>query len=216
MQKNVIALILFALFLTPLYPVYAQTPASSPQYFPAGRIQQIAKDKALNTKEKKSTVKERIASRSAILKEKVAKFKDKRKSTLAEKINENLNKINERRTTHFSNILTKMTNILTRLQDRVNTASNNGKDMTAASAAIADAQSAISSASAAVTIQKDKDYSIEATGEATIKQDASAARNLLHTDLQSVHTLVVQARQATAKAISTAVSSIKGGSNNGT
>lgn len=220
MQKKVLVLILFALFLTPLYPVYAQTAASSPAYFPAGRIQQIAKDKAQNTREneieKRQTVKERIASRSALLKEKLAKFKDKRKANLAEKINNILNQINERRTTHFSNVLNKMTEILSRLQEKVNTASTNGKDMTTANAAITDAQNAISSASAAVAVQKDKDYTIEATSEATIKQDAAAARNALHSDLQSVHNLVVQARQATAKAISTTVSTLKGAGNNGT
>ena len=132
-------------------------------------------------------------------------------NTIAEKINDNLNKINERRTNQMMDHVSKLSNILSRLDERVSNAEANGKDMSSANAAIADANAKIASAEASVSAQKLKDYTIEATSEATIKADAAAMRNKLHDDLQSVHNLIVTARQAVANAISTAVSSAKGG-----
>lgn len=210
MQKSILALILFALFLIPLYPVYAQSTATTSAGKPTTAIQraQLLKN---SIQASPTTVRDKIATKGAQLKEKLLKFRDQRKAKLAEKINDNLNKINERRTNQMMDHVSRLSNILSRLEERVNSAEANGRDMNSANTAIADANSKIASAEASVSAQKLKDYTIEATSEATIKADSAAMRNKLHSDLQSVHNLIVIARQAVANAISTAVSSAKGG-----
>ena len=49
--------------------------------------------------------------------------------------------------------------------------------------------------------QAGNDYTIEATKEATIKTDARAVRDKLHTDLKATRKLVIEAKQAVGNAI---------------
>ncbi len=216
MQRSFIALVILTLFLIPLYPVYAQSIAtSSPAKRPTTALERakLMRDNLqASPGANKANLHDKIASRGAQLKEKLAKFKDKKKAQIAERINDNLNKINERRTSQMMDHLSRLSNILDKLGDRVNSAQQNGKDMSGANLAITDARVKIDAAEASVSAQKLKDYTIESTSESTIKADAQKMRNNLHVDLQDVHSLVVIARQAVAKAISEAVSSIKGGS----
>lgn len=193
-----------------LYPVYAKD-------LPAGR--QDATDtsrfeKRLERKERFENrieaKKERIASRAAALKEKLSKFRDKRKAAIAERVNENLNKINERRTDAMLKHLDRMSAILGKITGRVNEATAAGKTLTAATQALGQAQVSIETARSAVLTQAEKDYTIEATAEARIRDDARLARNNLHKDLKAVHELMVVARKAVANAISEGVSSLKG------
>lgn len=219
-------LIIFVLLITPLYPIYAASPAASSSARPSGpgkAVEQLLqkrdakldkldekRDKILDKFEEQ---KARLASRSAALKLKLNKFKDKIKAQRVERINTNLPMINERRTDTMSAHLVKMEEILTKLEARVK--ENAGTtDISAITAAIADAKSKIAAAKAAVDLQMDKDYGVELNTETTVKEDAKAARESLHKDLKSVHDLVVEARKAVAEAISTAVSTLKG-SNNG-
>lgn len=157
------------------------------------RIEAV-KEKVETRKEKVAerieTLKEKMASREAVLKAKIAKFKDKKKGEAVERINTNLNQINQKQTEDMMKHLDKMSQLLSKLESRAKTNSS-----------IEDAKTAISSASAAVKAQSEKDYSVTITSESTAKTDASKVRQQLHTDLLAIRKQVVAAKQAVATAI---------------
>lgn len=158
----------------------------------------------------KEKIQEKQASRSAILKERLAKFRDKKKAEKVLQIDANLNKINENRVAHFKKFLDNASKILSKLQALVNEAKTNGKDTAKAETSIANAKLAISSANSAASAQGTKEYTIEATSEGKVKDEARLSRDLLHSDLQSVKKLVTDAKQAVAAAIRVAATSLGG------
>lgn len=168
---------------------------------------QIRKEELKETLEER---KAKIASRAALLKQRLNRFKDKIKAKTVERVNTQLSEINERRTEKMTTHLTRLSEILTKLESRVNEASQSGKNVSSATTAISSAKSAIDAAKEAVETQAGNDYTIQVSSEAAVKSDAMKARDSLHTDLKSVHDLVVTARQAVAKAISTALSTLGG------
>ncbi len=159
-------------------------------------------------------VKDKVASREAALKEKLAKFRDKKKAEATERIDNNLNKVNQKRMEMMLQHLDKMSSMLTRLENIVSRATTDGKDTSQATAAISSARSAVNSAKVTIQTQSQKQYNLTVTSEGKVKDDAKSARDNLRTDLQSAHNLVVTARQAVASAISTTKSTL-GGSTNG-
>lgn len=214
MRKVLPILLAATVYLSPLYPVYAQQPQSvvNPRLKAAttpGNLKNVmVAEQAVGNME---NVREKMASRAAALKEKLAKFKDKVKATRVEKINTNLNAVNDRRTNQMQTVLQKIANVLERIKAKTEEAAGAGKDVSVINTAISNLEKEWAEADAAVKAQAEKDYSIVVNTESTVKTDASSARDSLKTDLQSVHTQVVEARQALANALSTALSSIKGG-----
>lgn len=215
MKKSLpIALFLLALLIV-LPPTFAQEDASGPaNLVPRGpRIEQRMEKldaRVQNIASRLDSIREKIASRAAALKTKLATFRDKNKAKRVEKINDTLADINLKRTQKMQDHLTQMENLLTKTENKLGDA----QDKTAAQGAITDAKGAIDTAKTAAATQLEKDYTISATSEATIKADSMTARNQLHTDLKALHNLVVAARQSVANAVSTTVSAL-GGSNNG-
>ncbi len=134
---------------------------------------------------------ENLASKSAALKQKLARFKDKNKANRLELINTNLNDINSRKTKNMQESLDKISQILERLKSKASTISSSELD-----SAIAEVESKWSEASAAVEAQAAKDYTINLSTEATAASDAAAAKNALQSDLRATHTQVVEVRQA--------------------
>lgn len=187
MRKAILTLLLF-LLLIPLYPAYA-APTIKP-----------AIDKMDDS-----------ASKAAVLKANLLKFKDQKKAALVEKINDTLAMINKKRTDQMNKNLDTMSKILSRLETYVNELT--GKDTTDAKKAIADAKSAITIVRTAVDAQSKKDYTLEATSEAIIRTDAKAARDSLHKDLKATRKLVIDAKQAVAYAIEVAAITVKGNKN---
>lgn len=214
-MKKLLPIILAAtVYLTPLYPIYAQQPqnAVNPRLKAAttpGNLKtvMVAEQAAGNM----LSVRDKMASRAAELSKKLAKFKDKIKAGRVEKISTNLNTINSRRTTQMQEVLQKIASVLERIKTKTQEAAGAGKDVAAVNTAISNLEKEWAEADAAVKAQADKDYSIVVNTESTVKTDASLARDSLRTDLQAAHTQVVEARQALANALSTALSSIKGG-----
>lgn len=214
-MKQILPILLFLFFLNPLYPIYAQD-------LPAGRQDATGssarREKILDRIEAKRTAafgrleerRERIASKAAELKTRLQKFRDQKKAERAERINSNLNTINERRTDHMLKRLKRMAEILVKLEQRVSEATSAGKDTSSVSTSINQAKTAVTVAQTAVEAQATKDYTIEATSEATIRADAQAARDSLHQDLKAAHDLVVAARKAVTNAIKTAASTLGG------
>lgn len=202
-MKRILPVLLgFSLFLTPLYPVYAQNTATSP----ANLRMEKAQDKMVSPKAK-------MASREAELKKKLARFKDKIKAGRVENISNNLNQINERRTTHLQQVLEKISKIIGNLKVKTEQAAAAGKDVTVINKAIAVVETKWAETDASLKTQMEKDYQVTVNKESTVKQDAASARDSLRTDLNATHTQVVETRKALAGAIQIAVSSTKGGNN---
>lgn len=201
-RKLIPALFIAVIFLNPIYPVFAQESTSST----------IKRD---TVKQKVEERKEKVASREAMLKEKLQKFRDKKKAAVVERINTNLEQMNARRTQQMLSMLNKMSDILTRLETRISESKDATKDFTQARSEITTAKTAISVAKSSVEAQMKKEYTVTVTSETKSKDDVTLARNGLSNDLKVSHDLVVAARQAVAKAISTTVSTVKGGASNG-
>jgi hypothetical protein len=139
----------------------------------------------------------KIASREAQLKAKLDKFKDQHRSELALKVSSNLNKINKNRTDSMGKHLDTLSDILGKVQDRASgSASESGVQ-----AAIASASASITSARDAVNAQAQKDYTINATSEASLQSEVKTERNMLLKDLTSVKQLVMTAKQSVVAAI---------------
>lgn len=156
--------------------------------------------------QKVASIKEKVASHETELKAKLQTFKDKRKAQVAERVNTNLNRINQNQTEQMLKHLDKMSKILDKLEARVNEAKPDIKDPNLARTAISDARSTVAAAKAAVEAQRGKDYTIQATSEAKIKEDAQKARQALHTDLLATRKQVIDAKQKVANAIRVAKS----------
>lgn len=184
-----VILILFAALIILTYPVWAQDLPVGRQGATPGGTRRV------------ETIKDKLATKEAALKEKLAKFKDKRKAEITERVSKNLNRINEKHTQMMLKFLDRASSILSKLEERVNRGTADIKDAVAAKAAIASAKESIASATASVNAQAAKDYTITITSEGRVKVDAQAARKQLHDDLQAARKQVVDAKQAVANAI---------------
>lgn len=208
-------LIIATAFLTPLYPVYAQQPQSAinPRLKAAttpGNLKTVmVAEPAVGNME---NVREKMASREAALKEKLAKFKDKAKAQRVENINNSLFKVNQNQTAYIQQILTKLSQMLERAKNLSQEAAAAGQDVTALNEAINNAQTAWNQANDANTAQTENDYTIAVNTETTVVADAKAARNSLHTNLKAVREKVKAARKALVDVFNTA-KALKGANN---
>lgn len=216
MRKFLPVVLAATVYLIPLYPVYAQngaTPSDQAMNAPLYKTGTAsAPANIVRPKAKALAAKDKVASSAALIKGKLAKFKDKSKAARVENIINNLNNINKRWTNAKSQSLAKMSEILSKLKTIAEDRASAGKDVTGLNTAITEAQIQWAEANAALTTQMGTEYLIVINKESTVKEDAAIARNNLHTGLQSVQTQIVEARQALSKAIRTAVSS-QGGNN---
>lgn len=183
------------------YPAFAQDPNTA--VMPIIRKGATASGVAgkENIESRITAMREKLASKAAALKTKLQAFKDQRKAAIAERINTNLNKINQNQTAQMQKHLNTMSGILDKLEARVNKRTPDIKDPDKAKNAIAAAREVISTASAAVSDQVQKDYTIQITSESRIRIDAKTQRDNLHKDLQATRKTVQNAKQAVANAI---------------
>lgn len=151
-------------------------------------------------------MREKLASKEAILRTKLKAFRDQKKASAAARINTNLNQINQNQTAQMQKYLDTMSGILDKLEARVNQPTPDIKDPVAAKAAIASARTVIATSSAAVSAQAQKDYTIQVTTESRIKADAQSMRDKLHTDILALRKIVIDAKQAVANVIRVAKS----------
>lgn len=133
-------------------------------------------------------------------KEKLAELKDERKKKIVEKLDTRFANVNKKATDRFLETLDKLTEILTRLQTKATEAKTAGTDTTEAQANIDAAQTAIASAKTAITTQAGKTYTITISTEDKLRTDVGTTVSGLHADLQTVHKMVIDAKQAVVKA----------------
>ncbi len=172
----------------------------------------------LKVQEKQTALRERIASKQADLMEKldmkrkeasesfklkhdafklrIEAIRDEKKKMLTERISSRSAQINIRRTNHWTEVLNKLSGILQRLEDKVNAAKTAGKDTGSAEAAIASAEAKIAEAQEAVLAQAGNVYTASITSDATLNSTVGTMVKQLQSDLQSVHKLVIEAKQA--------------------
>lgn len=224
MKKILPILLVATALLVPLYPVYAQNSikpraASAPGALKIERAMQIEENTLnreenmiQNKEERLQMLKDKIATRAAMLKEKLAKFKDKAKAQRVENINSSLYKVDQNQTAYIQQILTKLSQMLERAKNLSLEAAAAGQDVTTLNEAINNAQTAWNQANDANTAQMENDYTIAVNTETTVAADAKAARNSLHTDLKSVREKVKAARKALVDVFNTA-KALKGANN---
>ncbi|MCL5017583.1 MAG: hypothetical protein M1155_02920 [Patescibacteria group bacterium] len=176
----------------------------------------------LNTERKMMTA-SAIASSTAVFREQVQKarqelqtkreearaqlkvqlqvIKDDQKKAVVERLDKNINDLNVRFTDQWSNVLVKLDAYLATTTTEASALSVNGKDISAVTAAVNNAQTAIAAAKSAVEAQAQKNYTITVVNEQTLKANVSDTRNSLNTDLRSVKDLMLAAQQAVINAM---------------
>lgn len=174
------------------------------------KIASNAAKKVENLELKRQQIASAAALKKAELDKRLLAFKDKTKAATAQKVNQNLNRINQQRTTQMTQHLGQMDNLILKIDTRISNLQSSGQDVTSAASASATAKQKISDAKAAVSAQALNDYTITATSEANIRQDAKVKRDQLLSDLKTTHQLVVDARASIAEILKV-LSTITGG-----
>lgn len=201
MRKVLPILLATVVYLNPLYPVYAQTApgyttpalvrpaktASAP-----GMLKPQGLEKAVDRLE---MAREKMASRAAVLKERLAKFKDKNKANRTEAVNNNLSIVNNNHTAYLQQILSRLSGILEKAKTVSKNAAADGQDVTALNESISKVETEWNQASDALKLQQEKDYSIVVNSEETVRADAQTARNTLRNDLKTVRDQVFKVKQ---------------------
>ena len=149
---------------------------------------------------KRAELKNTIQTQRDELKTKLQNIKDERKKTAVERIDQNLTNLNARMTTHYTNVLDQISGVLARVTSRADKAQTNGKDVTTVRTAITNAQNAIDAAQVAVVAQAGKTYSMNISGDETLKNDVGVARQALRDDLKKVEDSVKAARDGVRQA----------------
>lgn len=157
--------------------------------------------------EKRLQIASDAAKRRETLKTKLTAIKDRKKVTIAERVDANLTKVNQTRTDAMIKHLDSMDALVDRLETRVSSVSAVYNDEVKSE--IVDSRSKIDVARAAVQIQVSKTYPVTITTEDKLRVEFQAARDALHTDLKSVHGLVIEARKSIADILQT-IAALKG------
>lgn len=185
-----VALILFPLlffFLVPLYPVYAKNTTDST-------------DSAAARMTKKEQLKEKIQERKDLFETRITKFKDKKKASTVERVNNHFANLNSKLTDVILGHLERLTAILDKAEARLTRLASNN-DTTNARDSINKARAAIAAAESGVQNQAQMDYTIQISSESGAKADAKVQRDKLHADLKGARDLVRSAKDAVIVAI---------------
>jgi len=201
-KKYLFSLLVLSVLLLPS-AVFAQVKSATPSARIPAVEKRMAQQALIQDKQasKAGEVRQKIASRAATLKDKLAVFKDKRKASAVERISTNLTNVNQRRTSQMMQHVDTLTGILTKAEERVVTAQGAGNDVLAISAELGLSKTALANAKLAVDVQSKKTYEIQVASESGIRADAKESRDMLHADLKATHGLVKEARRALINAL---------------
>jgi len=136
--------------------------------------------------------KTRMEKKREEAKQRLSDIRDKKKQQLAEKLAEQFDKLNKKWTDNFIKQLDHYGAVLLKIQERSDIASTNGKDVTAVSASIKSANTAIDSARTAVVAQAAKTYTLDASSittstATTTSRGQDELMKGLRTQFQSLH-----------------------------
>ena len=184
-----IRLIFISLFVLLLLPGVVSAQNSSPIPTHQTQLQLVGEDH-----------KRKVEQRHGQIQEHLKQVKNKHHAQVAEKVHKNLNHVNGTLTTAWSHHLSKMSEILVKLEEHLNQAASEDKDVTDARNTLADAKQAVTEAENVLKTQADKTYTFNITNPEHIGSDVQGARDLLHSDLKSVHDALNNAREAVVEA----------------
>lgn len=204
MRKILPIILAAAVYLTPMYPVYAQ-PAVRPLKAAtsgAAFVPPVMMQNANGISDQMLVRKEQMASKAAELRLKLQKFRDRNKAKKVENINDNLNRVNTNVTAEMQRNLAKMSEIVAKLKAWIAEQEAAGKDVSALKSALTDIETQWANANTAVTTQAGNDYIVAVNSETTVRDDAKNARNNLRDDLKTVHDKIVSIRQSLVSAFS--------------
>lgn len=128
-------------------------------------------------------------------KARLADIRDKKKQETAEKLAARLENLNTTWTDHFAKLLDRYRAVLEKMQKRSDAAAANGRDVTAANAAIELARNALSTVQNEVAVQASKTYTIDTsavptTVATTTSEGQRELVGALKTAFQQVHATV--------------------------
>lgn len=195
MIKRIAIIIILLVIISPNI-VLAQTATSSPQSV-RDRIKTLRDGRQQLIAETREELKEKMETFRARIKT----IKDERKQILTERIADKIASSNARLTNKMDKALDHLTQILTRVKNRSTDFKTQGKDTTALDQAISAAEAAIAEGKNAVDAQSAKEYTANITDESTLRNTIGQMVSGFRLDLQAVHKLVIDARQAVQKAI---------------
>lgn len=199
---NFVMILIFFLILALTYPAFAQ------EKTPETRREK-AQEKIESLRMRSEEARDKVASKTAALKQRLEKFQDQNKAQAVERINENLDRVNQRQTDKMLRFLDRATTILKKLENRVTRGTPDIKDVEAAKTAIAEAKVVINEARVAVSEQAAKDYVISVSSEARVKTEVKRERDRLHKELKATREQVIKAKQAVVAAIRAAKSGME-------
>lgn len=139
--------------------------------------------------------------KKALLQKQLQTINDASKSAQVLKINDKIARINKQRTEQMAEALDRMTAVLLSLLGKIDLAKAGGADTTQVDLVALAAKTSLKTAQDAVASQSAKVYVPEASDGAGLKVKVGAAVSQLQADLRTVHSLVVDAKQAIAAVI---------------
>lgn len=201
-MRNTLFLASFAVLLLASQIVYAEEVDTARELRAEKRQERRDdfKERKSELASKAAQMREDFKERREAFKEKLSELKDKRKEKIVQNVDLKIDALNKRHTIRMGEVLERLNDVLVRLDAKVTTASTEGKDVASASAAIATAKTAVSTAQIAVSDQSAKDYAPVITDETTLGAVVSKAFQDFRTDIQAVHKLVINAKQAVRSA----------------
>ncbi|MDD3662490.1 MAG: hypothetical protein PHT84_01345 [Candidatus Pacebacteria bacterium] len=131
------------------------------------------------------------------LKLKLQTIKDENKQSAILNINDNISKINERATNRLSNLINTIEEILGRIENRMNTLSEQGLDISLLEDSVNEAKMKIIEAKNSTEIQAGKIYNIEITDESNLREEIKNIRDTLQNDLKNLQNKVKEAHSYT-------------------
>ena len=162
--------------------------------FETVRENKIEFRKDMNTK--MTEMKAKIATQKEELKKNLAKIKDEKKRATVEGVNSKIQDLNTKATDEFSGTVARIETILVNIESRINASGLNSAEVSAVTANNEKALKTIIDTKSAIVAQAGKVYTINITGEKTLRSDVQKTRDELNKDLKALNDKVKMARDA--------------------
>lgn len=172
-----------------------ETPSERKDAFMQASVERRAGFKA-KLQALKEEVREGMASRKELMRERLQAFKDGGKADIAAKVDASLSAINERRVAFFEAAVDRIEDVLGIIVARADRAEQEGGDVAGVRARVTQAEDAIAAAREGIAEQAGYDYTVTVSEEAEIRADVKKERDALQEDLEELRELVRAAHQA--------------------
>lgn len=152
----------------------------------AARFQKSREDFMKRFDAKRDEWRRGFDERKAALMTKLEQFKDGRKKDVTLRVDGAFEAMNDRWVAFFVETVNRIDNVIDAIDSRAAKAEAAGKDVADVRLKIDAAVTAVAEARTAIEIQASNDYTVDAKGEASVKEDVIAARDELRKDLSAL------------------------------